>query len=1128
MFKLFIAISTLSFFVHAQDMKCNYDNALIFLETIVGDSGNHTPKEINNCINQNVEHLKNSYGKRFVDTGDAIVILPKREGQKAIAWKYSEPGSASGWDAEKVYIKKSFLSGGNWTSQSGGQRLRDHELVNKAIEDLGIDPNSIRWKRDRKDVYIDSGEGSQCQRKRCGRRSSWDPISCQCVDRVCEDVETKEKACTDQNQSGVHKYEVEFTYSFNKQLCKCNKEKNDTFIPPRKRSCAPSTVEYVQKQKDCAAKTDPDTGVSFELNDDCKCERTRTFCNGEMTKAEYKDEKQACKEAGGELIDCKCVTDSGDKKCRYKEKRKFAGDLFSKIMNFNGSDKTQEHFANETPPRYGPCDMEDWLKTVGSPSKNVENCKDYEKLKIKKRGSEDGDNFTTKRFLCNKCKSGFDPVMTETSIDGVNDDWMEQSHMSYISKCVESNNKCEGRRFEKRKRKCKDKNKIQKYIDRGITFDWNPETCKCDKEKSDDEDDTDTDEVPKVCMDKVSQHEIRRCLKADGVFDENTCECDAPCYEVLGQEEVYDTGETSCRYDGTEVAGDPVVELLSEEVTDPVEEGSCDEVVGGREHKEKIKLLEEKCKEQMAQEAQEGVKSKSVTLDIKLSDQVNCSITRKFEGAGFADKIPGLVGGLDLDKDFVDSNGNKLNIPDGIVDANDFCSKNKIKYKPQENQYDGKFKSTNLNDSQCKDVVEIYNGVKKKAIDFVSAIESENLTSDQKAELLANGFNSTVTASANRVPHSSGYVNHNQLSEKRANSMNAFYKEEVINSIKDPQLKQKVSEQLAGHDGVSNNISYFGPQYVSSSSSIAKWAPEADPSAQECMQYVNLTENEKKVPKSQANEKILAEMRKYYDCTIDYHVNHEIENLRAKSDVYNTNTDENFALAIKQNPIFLGYALNNDIQVADFDIYNNKEVYADFLKSMFDRSTENQKELLNSMKIFDIDVSAGGGLNYTQEVNSDIQVKCEVNYQDLYQEDPILQTVDVMYGKRPSFFRRMNGQCREQHKKLIDDLQDKVAQQNLALKDELVDRFGPERGLKKFNRKMRRKARKEWRKSKRNTRQVRKDNNGSTGWARENRDNDNGDTFNSIKDGSIDTGDLREYKETTLTPEEVEEVNQNQ
>jgi uncharacterized protein (UPF0147 family) len=1121
MSKLFILISMFAFMAQAQEMKCDYDKAINFLETIVGENGTHSPKDINKCLNQNVQHLQNTYGNRFVDTGDAIVILPERAGDKAVAWKYRSENANGEWGADKVFIRNSILDKGNWSAKSGGRRLRDDPQVIDALNELGIPLDAIEWHRDRKDVFISTGEGSQCQRKRCGRRSSWDPIACECVDRTCENKEEKENSCLDQNQEGVHNYEIEFTYSFNEKLCKCEKEKNEGFIPPRKRSCAPTTEEYVQKQKDCAEKTDPERGVSFELNDDCKCEKTKTFCDGKLTKSEYQERKTACKEAEGDFIDCECQNPGGEKQCFYKEKRRFAGDLFSHSMRFNGSDKSQEHFANEAPPRYGPCDMENWLATIGSERRDIDNCKNYEKLKIKKRGEDAGDNFTTKRFLCSECKSGFDPVETETNIDGVNDDWMEQSHMSYISACVESDNKCVGKRFERREKRCQKKNNDPDNVARGITFTWNKTTCKCEKDK---EEETDTDEVPEVCMDKVSNREIRRCLKIDGYFDEQTCECQAPCYEILGREDTYDTGEKTCRYLGSEIIDATALEDFTEENTNAVEEGQCDEVIGGRSNAEKIKALQEKCIEQMAQEGQEGVQSKTVNLDIQLSEQVQCKLSRTYEGAGFADKIPGLVGGLDLDKDFVNSNGSPLTLPEGIIDADDFCSKNTIKYKPQNNPYDGNFKTSSLNGNECKNVVDIYNDVKKKAMDFVGSIESEELTVDQKAELLSNGFNSSVTASANRVPHGPSAVNHTELSQQRADSMNTFYKEEVINSITDPQLKAKVSEMLAGHNGVSNNISYFGPQYASNSSSIAKWAPKGDPSAAECMQLINLTEDEKKVPRSQANDKIKAEMKKYYDCTVDYHVNQEIENLRLKSEELQTNTAQNFSAAIRKNPIFVDYAAQNNIDAENFDIFNNKDEYASFLKTMYNRSVADQKELLNSMKIFDIDVSAGGGINYTQEVLSDINVTCKVNYQDLYAEDPVLQTVDVLYGKRPGFFRRMNRECIDEHRKLIDELQEQISGQNLALKDELIDRFGEEKGTRKFNRKMRRQARKEWRKSKRNTRQVRKNEDGSAGWQRQNRDDDNGDIFDGIRDGSVDPGDLRQYESSPLNPGQAQAV----
>jgi hypothetical protein len=81
---------------------------------------------------------------------------------------------------------------------------------------------------------------------------------------------------------------------------------------------------------------------------------------------------------------------------------------------------------------------------IGSEKKDIKNCDDYEKLVIKKKGYETAatPNFKEKRFFCTKCKDGFKPVTNTSSIEGVNDDWMEQNAYEHVSECLKDESYC--------------------------------------------------------------------------------------------------------------------------------------------------------------------------------------------------------------------------------------------------------------------------------------------------------------------------------------------------------------------------------------------------------------------------------------------------------------------------------------------------------------------------------------------------------------------------------------------------------------------------------------------------------------------------------------------------------------
>ena len=999
-------------------------------------------KQANDCLLKLIQHYQSTGLATIRDTGKVLVLIPKDKNQKAEVIKYNSASKneKDKWGQDKILIHSESFKRDGWKFITGKASLRN------GVQDKDkLDENDIDWSRDRNSIIV------SCVKKSCGQGERYNSFTCACEKKDCSPskVAKEKQECSEyisQNSKGK-KYEIEFLAKYDESSCQCIKDKNPSFIPPKKRACAQGTEEYLAKAKACSDRTDNE--ASFTLNDDCKCEKTKKFCDGRFaTRLEYDKAKESCEsQANHKWVDCECRDPNGQKLCSYKEKRKNSEE--KRKMSFNRDEGSEQHWANEPDYRQGPCDIKNWLSKIGSTKKDVNHCDEYEKLVIKKNGLGD-DDFKEKRFFCTKCKEGYSPNTTSTSIEGVNDVWMEQPAYTYVTSCEKIKSPpCSAPRFERRKQECREKNNEPKNKERGISYSWDDETCKCDKDR----DPTWDDEIPKECANKISKSELKRCESRGGdiVFSDNGCHCDAPCYETIVDNDQVQVG-SECVPDGSKPTG--FMAQFIENAED-LSKKECDGVTSGSNLEEKKRELLEQCQQQASSKpGQHGVRSESIELSVKMTSTVTCPpISIKQESGGFADKIPGLVGGLDLVKDF-ESDGKKISSADDID-----CSKNKLTYKPQgHNNSAGSYNTKQMGQQQCENLKAMYNKVSQDAQKYVDAIvKIPNLTNAQKVEKLKQHFKADVFATANRSPHGSGKVDHQTLSQKRADSMRDFYTSKVVEAIQANGLNISVDDLKSNSS--SSTIAYFGPPPKSG------YENDNDPNYKIC--------------------KLLKDAKKRYECMVDLHIEYELDQLKKNDEQKQGHLSENFAKAVMDHKQFKDY-FGGQVP-KDFDLYGKEgmEKYKEFLYKQYDKEAGVMDDFLDTMKIFDLNANSQMSIDNTKTIESDLKLTCTINYEDLYRDSPIFTSHEVRYGKRPGLVDSFSKECREDYEQLLDKIVDDYKKKNPdayeARKRELKEDF-PENWEKKFNREMRKMARKEWRKAKYNTRQVTKAVDGQGRW----------------------------------------------
>jgi hypothetical protein len=475
---------------------------------------------------------------------------------------------------------------------------------------------------------------------------------------------------------------------------------------------------------------------------------------------------------------------------------------------------------------------------------------------------------------------------------------------------------------------------------------------------------------------------------------------------------------------------------------------------------EKREQLIRDCKTQTGGTDANGNRLPSIELEVMVTNEVSCPpIVIEETSNGFADKIPGLVGGLDLKKDFK-FNGKGITDPSSLD-----CSKGSLTYNPATPASEGKhFKPNALSKQQCENVKAMYGSVKEKAEHYVKTIMgNQDLTQAEKISLIQSNFKANVFATANRLPHGKNAVDHTELSEKRASSMRDFYTEQVAEEIKkyDPSFnpaKLKENSSIA-------TIPYFGPPPKSG------YEQEKDANYVACRNEVH------------AKTKIQTERAKLvYECMVKNHVEEEMDKLKLLDDKNQSHLASNFSKAITSNPQFKAYLAGAGKDATNFDIYLNKDLYQDFLVKQYNKPNSDVDSFLDTMKIFDLDASSKISLDVDKTVQTPLKMKCNLNYEDIDKPVPEIADHTVYYGKRPGFVERFKKDCRENFDQMLDKLQAELAKENEDLKKELIDEYGVEKGNKKFNKKMRDLARKQWRYAKYNTKQVNKELDGHNRW----------------------------------------------
>lgn len=1097
-----------------------------------------SPLEVNNYISDQVEMFQNSKNFRVVEADGAFVIFPLYKVRNidgtystdaATVIKFSEPKGSKkdSWNgAEKVYISKSGFGGNNWSMKSGGKHLRNDPAVLAAIDDLGKTSQDIDWKRDRNDVIFDQ---MACIKTSCEERYQYyNDVTCKCEDRIKECSEEKRtaerKKCKDlkaSNSQILAEYRV-MTYSFNESRCKCIKDKLDP-PPGGGLKCAKDPIKLREKRSDCTKKNDllNNKYFSFDIKS-CKCEKTKMLCGNKYwdktnhvnLTTKYENDKAACLSVKtNKWIDCGCISTLGDKLCRYKEVRKIVGKFAANKAvftigktednnyQFNKNGERTTDFADEKDEvrtDYGPCGMEDWLKNKGSDKKQIQHCKTYEKLKIKGTAFSSNERFNTKKYFCIACKHGYKEITSVTSIDGINDDAkldinldikinsMEQPSYKYVTSCQKTKNKCYGERFKRKKDRCNSKNNINN-LKKGLTYTWDDQECKCKNH------DDVFDDIPPKCIEKVSKRKINRCYDRDGEFDEETCKCTLPTpikndkcdgYDRVVDTDEVETGKVTCDFDQTAITSSLQATDLSEKVNGAIKENCQDLILGddgtkSRDNGRSISFddIEKECAKMVELDpslisAEKGVSEKKVKVTFEISRQVTCSVTSTNKNSGFADKIPGLVGGLDLENDFL-YKGKKITDPSQID-----CDKG-ITYKPKNvKSAEGKYKSSVTGD-KCKNVIDMYNSIKGDANSFVKSIwDMKGLTDDKKLELIKENFKADVTATANRVGHPAGYANHDDLSERRANSMSDFYINQVVSSIPEGVNTAGLFDTLK-EKSKPDTIAYFGPQYASSNSTFKKMSDnKTDPVYKEAKDnFPSLTTKEENMTKSEAirtgNTKVLGALKQIYNETIKHHINVELNQLEHNESVAN-----NFSNSIMNNDQFKAFAGD---KISGTSLYENIDLYEKFLQGQFNKSNKDQNEFLDTMKIFDISAASSFTADNKETVIDTDTRECKMNYEDRYKLNPVMKDVSVHYAKRPGFVERFKKECRDEYKEeineLIGEIDKKLGGTDSQLYKDLYDRYeDASKAKEKYYKKVRKMAKKQWRFAKYNTRSVAKDN----------------------------------------------------
>lgn len=1091
-FVIFLILISFIFNATASE-DCQHSDPNTFVNAIMADMKS-SPKEVNDCIVKNLEYIQRYATVKY--TKNAVIIIPNDLNKKVEVLKFKNLSESKEqrWGQEKLFIKNSFFNTNNWETQSGRKKLRKDPEVMALLESYKLKGRRINWSRKIDSAYIDE---SACKKKQCDDGYKYDSVTCDCVAKGCSErkLEKEKTKCDDLNKANTNLKEenegffrsfVQFDYSFDENTCKCTKTPNKDFIPgfdPDGRlKCTKDPVKLLEKLAKCSAKNDTKTKKFFEFNvDKCKCESTKKLCKGkywDISKNEdnlaiYEDEKKACEEnPTNKWVNCECKDSLGKNQCVYKEVRKPVGSFDKNEMVY---DYLHDHFDNETDKvrrEFGPCAMDDWLESIEQPGR-VKHCADREKFKIKGKDYKQGKGkkFKTSRTFCIKCKEGYEEERKIIAIDGINDDKkddigsFEEPAYSYVTKCVKKPpGKCERPAEKRRHERCIAKNKKDTFFKRGISFIWDEEKCKCEKQKPE------KTQVPKTCMDKISQRKIDNCADKNGTINEQTCKCDAPCYEMISDTDQRESGQYTCQYTPSGINENNIEALLGDIAEVSVE--NCPNMVLKDKKVPNIEELRSKCRDHLinANEPDASSNSLSETIKVKISQNVECNLNISSGKTGFADKIPGLVGGLDLEKDFT-FNGKKINDPENLD-----CSKGELRYKPKNvTSSEGKYKSK-LTKDQCQNVVDMYKDIKSKASEFVNSVmDLKDINNDEKILLLQENFSANVTATANRVPHGSGYATHEQLSDKRANSMMEFYTKQVANHPSIPEDKRQSFLDAIKTKPQKDNIPYFGPQYASKNISIKSMRKVAGPADKGCKELLTeVSSKDMVVRRSQANADQQLLIRDYYDCTLQYHVGTELKQLEK------TPAGKNFAQSIKENSVFKEFLEEKGIYDG-FDIYSAPDRYLEFLSTLYDMDTQTQRKFLDSMKIFDIDVTSNFDMNKNKVVEADVEVKCTVPIDELYKEEPIMEDFTVSYGRRPGFFERFSKKCQDSFEQMIEKEMDRIEGDHQDLKEELKERF-PDSYEKRFRKKLRRMALKNWRDAKYNTRQITKEEGGRRHW----------------------------------------------
>ncbi len=819
--------------------------------------------------------------------------------------------------------------------------------------------------------------------------------------------------------------------TYNKHLSFIEGAKKDTLntmiscFPMNKNSCSDNQefdslnclcISKKEKQKNPVSLSDGPTPImgSGELfgggvvipKEKLKCEGVEGVTP--MSEEKFNSAKDSCKQAGHKWKNCQCLSvKTGGTLCKYKEKRKITGKTDNSLKAVY-RDREGEDWNNEK-LTWAPCSIENWMGSIARLKKDIPHCAQWEKIKIKSKAK--GNNFKEKRYACQKCKEGYIQKFNEVDmLVGVNDYFME-GPIQGVTACTEPPRSMQCKNAAKEQRKCERRNNDSQI---GYEYKFNPFTCECAKRPVSIPENKDL--VAQSCEAKVTQGDRDRCYNNGGYLDEN-CQCERPCYDRVYFNDLEDQGP-KCDYLGTEL-DNTLVKLIEE--TSVVAQKNCEELTQNSMFEQKKKSLIQKCIDEIGM-APKGIKSRTVSLKLALSEDVSCSVNLTQESEDFGSKFPALVGGVDLAKDFKGADGQRLN-PENID-----CSRG-IRYQKKG------FNNKLLKGNECESVKSMYESIKSKANKLAeSVINDPNIPeSVDKSKMILDNLNLEIIATANRIAHKDGYVSHQELANERASSVRDLYLDFLKES---PYLSQnekfKQAVEKIKQEEAPRSLAYFGPHVKGKSLNEMKSL-----SGEEMLSYC---------------ENRMSSSHEFYQCSVDYHIDVELSHgdeaqsfMKTFSDVYNIRLPE------------------------------KKEEYRQKLLNLPNGSTE----FMDYYKLFNIQATTSESLGYKKTASSDVEFECETQFKDIYDESPKLVPVQVRYGKRPAFFQRFNKQCQEDYQKTINEIAQELSQENAELKNELRDRFEPEVAQEKFDRKMKALARKEWRQMKRNTRSVAKEHDSS-------------------------------------------------